>query len=129
MSSKAFKPNTMSADELADLLRTADGGYSSERYAEIFGISPAKLALQGDKYRRAGDIVTRSESEQCFIRDALQVVRAATSSGVTLSRAIEWFRNEPISAFDSRTAEQLVSEGKVDQLLRFLESWQAGSQG
>ncbi|MCY1304296.1 hypothetical protein D9M70_540430 [compost metagenome] len=124
-----IKPNTMSADELADLLMKADGYYSTERYTEVFGTSPAKLALHGDKYRRPGDTLTRDESEQCFIHDALQVVCAATSSGVTLSRAIEWFRSEPIPTFDSRTAEQLVSEGKVDQLLRFLESWQAGSQG
>jgi hypothetical protein len=31
-----------------------------------------------------------------------------------------WYRNEPLPAFSYRTAEQLVSEGRTDELLRQL---------
>lgn len=43
--------------------------------------------------------------------------------------ARQWFRDEPIDVFDYQTAEQLVSAGRTDDLLRYLRSLEAGPAG
>ncbi|AIN61066.1 hypothetical protein [Pseudomonas soli] len=129
MTPKILKPNITSVEQLRDLLKTKEGSYSAKFYAEIFGAPPTKLAPQENQAGQVEDLFSNAEYEQAFIADALEIVRALVSNGLTITRAIEWFRNEPLSSFNSRTAEMIISEGKTDQLLQFLESWQAGSQG
>jgi len=46
-----------------------------------------------------------------------------------VTNAIFWFKNEPLSTFGYKTAEEVVSEGKTEQLIAFLQSWEAGAQG
>lgn len=129
MTPKILKPNITSVEQLRDLLKTKEGSYSTKFYAEIFGAPPTKLALQENQAGQVEDLFLNAEYEQAFITDTLEIVRALVSNGLTITRAIEWFRNEPLSSFNSRTAEMIISEGKTNQLLQFLESWQAGSQG
>ncbi|HBO4211770.1 TPA: hypothetical protein L4U06_002436, partial [Pseudomonas aeruginosa] len=61
--------------------------------------------------------------------DVLRVVLAVAENGIAVERAITWFRLGPLPTFEQQTAEQLVSQGQVEQVLQFLASWQAGSQG
>lgn len=129
MTPKILKPNITSVEQLRDLLKTKEGSYSTKFYAEIFGAAPTILAHQENQAGQVGDLFLNAEYEQEFITDTLKIIRALVSNGITITRAIEWFRNEPLSSFNSRTAEMVISEGKTDQLLQFLESWQAGSQG
>ncbi|MCY1406546.1 hypothetical protein D3C76_680700 [compost metagenome] len=135
MNREAFQQGVMSAGELNDYLRTANGAtYSAERYTRVFGVSPAIWAAQVDAYRRSqSNVAAASEAEaeavQHFIADALRVVLVVAESGVAIERSIAWFRHEPLPTFERRTAEQLVSQGQVEQVLQFLASWQAGSQG
>ncbi|ABR81194.1 hypothetical protein ACSLV1_30815 [Pseudomonas aeruginosa] len=133
MTREAFQPAAPSAAELNDHLRPAKGtAYSAERYAEVFGLSPAAFAAQLDAYRhRQPGAVSASEAAaaQQFIEDSLRVVLTVVESGVAVERAIAWFRHESLPTFEQRTAEQLVSQGQVEQVLQFLASWQAGSQG
>jgi hypothetical protein len=67
---------------------------------------------------------------QSSIRTIQQVLAAATAvSGGDLEAAILWYRNEPLSLFDCRTAESLVAEGRAADVLHLLESFQAGFVG
>ncbi|MBO3273989.1 hypothetical protein [Pseudomonas schmalbachii] len=133
MNREAFQQGAMSAGELNDYLRTANGAtYSAERYTKVFGVSPAIWAAQVDSYRRSQSFVaaaSEAEAAQHFIADALRVVLAVAESGVAIEKSIAWFRHEPLPTFERRTAEQLISQGQVEQILQFLASWQAGSQG
>ncbi|EQL42786.1 hypothetical protein M770_34655 (plasmid) [Pseudomonas aeruginosa VRFPA03] len=52
-----------------------------------------------------------------------------TDMGTDVTNAIFWFKNEPLSTFGYKTAEEVVSEGKTEQLIAFLQSWEAGAQG
>lgn len=70
-----------------------------------------------------------SEAALRFITDVLRVVLTVTETGVTVEQAIGWFRQDQLLTFEGRTAEQLVSQGQAEQMLQFLASWQAGSQG
>lgn len=46
-----------------------------------------------------------------------------------LNKALFRYRNEPLSAFGYKTAERLVSEGRTDDLLRYVASIEAGAAG
>ncbi|EMV7338250.1 TPA: hypothetical protein ACKAEE_002883 [Pseudomonas aeruginosa] len=133
MNQGAPQAAALSTAELIDYLCTANGApYSVERYVEIFGLRPVVLADQVAVYRRSQPDAARTsdvEAAQRFIADALRVVLAVAENGIAIQPAITWFRFEPLPTFDQQTAEQLVSQGQVDQVLQFLASWQAGSQG
>ena len=62
--------------------------------------------------------------ERCL----LVVTAAAELSGNT-PQALSWFGSHPISTFDSKTAQQLVLEGRADAVLAYLESLQSGTSG
>lgn len=53
----------------------------------------------------------------------------AATSGGDLKAAIFLYRNEPLAPLDSKTAEILVAEGRVDDVIHLLESYQAGFVG
>jgi hypothetical protein len=46
-----------------------------------------------------------------------------------VNRALFWYRNEPLQSFGYKTAEQLVSDGRTEDLLRYIESLEAGAAG
>lgn len=66
---------------------------------------------------------------QRFLRDALRVIRAATDISGDVTKALFWYRNEPLPVFTYKTAEQLVSEGRADDVLRYVSSLEAGAAG
>jgi hypothetical protein len=43
--------------------------------------------------------------------------------------ASTWFRREHLSAFNGKTAEQLIHEGRTDDVLAYLQSLHAGAVG
>jgi hypothetical protein len=55
------------------------------------------------------------------------VLAAATLYSGNLTRAIYWYRNQPIDILDFKTPEELVAEGRVDQLLRYIATLEAGT--
>ena len=66
---------------------------------------------------------------QRFLREAIRVIRAATDISGDVSRATFWYRNEPLAAFGYQTAETLVSEGRTEDVLRYVMSLEAGAAG
>lgn len=120
----------MSLPALREYLRAMDGeSVSLERYLQVFAMTPETLAARAGVTRTVLLRSPESAPVQAFIRDSLRVVVALVESGLPLDKAIFCFRNEPLSVFDYRTAEELVSTGKTGQVLQFIESWQAGGQG
>ena len=61
--------------------------------------------------------------------DSMRAVRVATDLSGAVDTAIIWFENERLSAFAFKTAEQLVSEGRIEDVLRYLASLEAGTAG
>ena len=66
---------------------------------------------------------------QRFLREALRAIRAAADQSGDLDRALFWYRNEPLPPFGYKTAEQLVSDGRTDDLLRYIASLETGAAG
>lgn len=55
------------------------------------------------------------------------VTRASAMTGGNFSRAVIWFRFEPLSGFDHKTAEQLVKEGHAEAVESHLDMLEEGT--
>jgi hypothetical protein len=102
---------------------------SARRFGEVLHIDLQTLAEQAHVHRNTLSRQPGSESVQRFLRDALRVIRAATDISGDVGQALFWYRNEPLPVFDYQTAEQLVSDGRTDDLLRYVSSLEAGAAG
>ncbi|WP_250535719.1 MbcA/ParS/Xre antitoxin family protein [Caballeronia sp. AZ10_KS36] len=102
---------------------------SARRFGEALHIDLQTLAQQAHVHRNTISRQPASESVQRFLRDALRVIRAASDLAGDVSKALFWYRNEPLPVFDYKTAEQLVSDGRADDVLRFVASLEAGAAG
>jgi hypothetical protein len=57
------------------------------------------------------------------------ILRAATDLSGDPAIAMDWYSCEQIAIFDGKTPEQLVNEGRGDDLLRYMSSLEAGFAG
>ena len=89
----------------------------------------ARLRAQAHVHRNTISRAPASRGIQDFLREALRVIKAATDLTGDLNKAVFWYRNEPLSAFGYKTPERLVSEGRTDDLLRYVTSLEAGVAG
>ena len=62
-------------------------------------------------------------------RDVLLIVCAAVQVSGNRCSTIDWFRNERLPVFDSQTAGQLVSDGRADDVLRYIKALEAAAVG
>lgn len=99
------------------------------RYSEVMSIDLQTLAAQAHVHPNTISRDPASESFQQFLREAIRIIRAATDIYADIDRAIFWYRNEPISTFGYKTAEKLVIERRTEDLLRYIESLEAGVAG
>jgi hypothetical protein len=123
---------SVSFDQFMASLRDPDSPapiVSARRFGEALHIDLQTLAQQAHVHRNTLSRQPASESVQRFLRDALRVIRAATDISKDVGQALFWYRNEPLPVFDYKTAEQLVSDGRTDDLLRFVASLEAGAAG
>ena len=115
-----------------DFLREPDTSapvLSPKRFSEWMHIDLQTLAEQAHVHRNTISRAPESRGIQEFLRDALRVIKAATDLRGDLDAALFWYRNEPLSVFEYKSAERLVSEGRTDDLLRYLASLEAGAAG
>lgn len=103
----------------------ADPLISARRFAVALHIDMPTLAQLAGVDRNA----VRSERMQRFLQDAIKVIQAAADVSGDVQRALFWYRNEPLSPFDDKTAEQLVSDGRTGDLLRYISALREGAAG
>lgn len=58
-----------------------------------------------------------------------QVISAAYRLTGDLQRAEFLVRNEPLVAFEGKTAESLIREGREDEVIDYLKSLESGAAG
>jgi hypothetical protein len=118
--------------QFAEFLRDADSPaplLSPKRFSQALRIDLQTLAEQAHVHRNTITRAPGSRGVQDFLREALRVIKAATDLNGDLNKALFWYRNEPLSVFGYKTAERLVSEGRADDLLRYVASLEAGAAG
>ena len=102
---------------------------SPRRFSEVLSIDLQTLADQAHVHRNTVARAPGAKALQDFIREALRVIKAATDLNGELPRALWWYRNEPLAVFKYQTAERLVSQGRADDVLSYVESLEAGAAG
>ena len=115
-----------------DFLRETDTAVpllSPKRFSQALHIDLRMLAEQAHVHRNTITRAPGSRGVQEFLREALRIIKAATDLNGNLNKALFWYRNEPLSVFGYKTAERLVSEGRTDDLLRYIASIEAGAAG
>jgi uncharacterized protein (DUF2384 family) len=62
--------------------------------------------------------------------DKDRVLKAATAaSGGDATKAERWYLQEQLDTFDRKTPATLVSEGRAEDVLKYIESLEAGPTG
>jgi len=110
------------------------------REPEQVTLSPKRLA--GALHMEVGDLAElarvhrntvtgnpESSKLQGAMRDIVRVLAAAYEVNEDRDAAVYWFLNCPISEFDYRTPSELVREGRVDAVLRYLVTLSVGATG
>ena len=57
------------------------------------------------------------------------MIKAAFSLSGDMAKALIWYRNDGIESFGYKTAEELVSDGRTEDILRYMASLHAGAAG
>jgi Arc/MetJ-type ribon-helix-helix transcriptional regulator len=99
------------------------------RYCEMLRIDLETLANLAHVHRDTLIQMPASKHAQRYMRQALQVLRAAFDLFGDIHKATFWYRNEPLSPFEYKTAEQLVSEDRTNDVVSYVESLHAGASG
>ncbi|WP_175760713.1 DUF2384 domain-containing protein [Burkholderia ambifaria] len=132
MSAPAEAIPTFKADfgALMSYLRDANAvSISPCRYISVLRLELQDIAKQAHVHRSTISRAPDSETIQRFLRETLRVLRAATDVSGDVERAIFWFKNEPLREFDYKTAQTLVSEGRADAAIKYLQMAEAGFLG
>jgi hypothetical protein len=113
-------------------LRDTEGGsatISPKQYGAVLGLDMQTLAMQAHVHRNTISRAPAAESVQRYLRDSVRAIKAASDIVGSVENAIYWFKNNPLSVFDYKTPQELVSEGRTEALIRYIQSLQAGFAG
>ena len=121
--------NQFLADLKARARQTKSPIISPRMFCLALGMDVHTLASRAHVHRVTVNRAQGAEKLQTYLRDAVRVMGAAADINGNFQDAAFWFRNEPISAFNFRTPEQLVSEGRAEDLLNYVQSLHAGAAG
>lgn len=102
---------------------------SPKSFALVFNFDMQSLAAAANVHRNTVTRAPESESVQRYLRESVRIVRAAADTSHSIEKAIYWYKNHPIPTFDYKTGQQLVSEGRSEDLIRYLQSLRAGFAG
>jgi hypothetical protein len=111
-------------------LQEGDGLYiSPELYADKLALDKQRLAELAHVHRNTVRRMPKSPQLQKYLRESIRVLAAASDLVGSAAKAAFWYRNQPLSDFGYKTAEVLVSEGRADDVLRYIDMLSAGSTG
>lgn len=114
-------------DFLNDEVRPAS--ISPKRFGLVLNVDMQTLAANARVHRNTISRAPQAERVQQHMRETIRVVRAASDVCHSIEKAIFWFKNHPLPVFDYKTAQALVSDGRAADVIRYLQSLQAGFAG
>jgi len=77
------------------------------------------------------DLPARADNagSQAFAHDVVRVLQAAVDLGNDPKAALNHVRNLPISAFENKTAWEMIQAGRTNDVVAYLRSLSAGYVG
>jgi hypothetical protein len=116
-------------EQLLNFLRDVGGEISPTRFARIFSFDLRTLAVAAkvpvDKLWNS----PHDERIQRYLRDCLQITQAAANLANSVERGVFWVKNTPIPYFGCNTGCMLVSVGRTNDVITYLNSLEAGFCG
>ncbi len=101
---------------------------SLERFSDALGVKRSSMAGITGVHRNTLRNPA-SERLQNRLREMVRVITTTASLTGDVKKALYWFRNEPISDYDYKTAAELVAEGHADAVLAYLRDLGNGANG
>lgn len=102
--------------------------FSPERIAGALRTTKAEIAatlgLGRDAFSRASRI--RARKTQTRLREMLEILNRIEAQTGSEIAAYAWFRSEPLPGFGGMTPDQLVRDGRADQVHAYLSRVMAG---
>lgn len=102
---------------------------SPKRYGQALHVDMQTLATKAHVHRNTLSRAPEAESVQRYLRESVRAMRAAVDVVGSVEQAIFWYKNNPLPTFDYKTPQDLVSEGRTETLIRYIQSLQAGFTG
>jgi Protein of unknown function (DUF2384) len=111
------------------LARYADNGFFAPRkIAEALQTTSEEVArtagLGRDAVQRKERV--RSARTQRRLREMVEVLNKVEPRFGSALMAYAWYRSEPLPGFSGQTAMQLVRSGRVDEVLDYIDTVDAG---
>lgn len=123
----------MSALALPDVLETVHqpgtSDLSAVGVADLFGLQLQDLAAIASVHRNTVRTHPNSPKLQAALRDLMRILSAASAVQPDTDRALFLIKNAPIPAFRHKTILQLVTEGRTEDAIDYLESVRSGYVG
>lgn len=120
-----------SSDDFLCFLRSDEASViiSPHRFMLALGLDAHTLAREA--HVQQGTVLHRPATEalQRYMRNVARVIQASTDISASVEKAIIWFKNSQISCFGGKTPQRLVCEGRVDDVIHYLQSLDAGWVG
>lgn len=110
-------------------IEASPASISPRRFGQALRLDMQTLAAKAHVHRNTISRAPDAESVQHYLRESLRVMRAAVDIAGNVEEAIFWYKNNPLPAFDYKTPQDLVSEGRTDALIKYIQSLQAGFAG
>ena len=117
-------------EPFAERFRDSDSPYLSPgKVSETVGLRVQELAEGAHVHRNTPTARPHAAQLQGYLQDIVRVLAVASDMTGDVERAVFLFRNEPLRAFDYKTAEKLVQDGRADDLVAYLRSLAGGAAG
>ncbi|MDX5298055.1 MAG: XRE family transcriptional regulator [Gammaproteobacteria bacterium] len=106
---------------IQDVIST-EGLVSTDRLADRLHITKQELATATGLSKDAVTKTARanSSSTQRRLRETVEIINRILPWAGSLTGAFAWYRSQPLPSLGDKTAEELVKEGQVEMLRRYL---------
>lgn len=105
---------------LTEIMEPQKGIISPQRLSSALHISLVRLSQLTQLHRNTLTRHPESPDVQKRLGNLARIISQATELVGDQQRAIIWFRHQPLSGFDYKTAEELVASGYADAVLEHL---------
>lgn len=119
----------MNAGLAVDITHFVDEGspfLSARRIADRLGITLSEMAKLTGLARNTLTAKSGLRKTDQALSPLVRILAMATEMAGDETRAIVWFKHQPIPGWAGKTAYDLTAEGKSDRVLAYLESVRAG---
>ncbi len=109
--------------------RFGEGGspfLSAHRLSEQLGVTQSELARLAGIARNTLSAKSATRKVDAALSPIVRILAMAAEMAGGESRAVIWFKHQPIPGWAGKTAYDLVGEGRSDQILAYLEAVRSG---